>query len=85
MLVDGVPCHIKDLHLQHSVTSLEEDSDGTPSESLLCDTENTESDDSSEEGAMPEPTSMPLHRSTWCKRPSPDCHICDHEIRGGGV
>ena len=43
IFVDGIPCHMKDLRLQHSVTSLEEDSDGIPSESesesLLCDTE----------------------------------------------
>ena len=57
--MDGVPHHIKDLCPQHSVTSLEEDSDGTPSkskaESQLCDTEDTESDDLPEEGAMVEP------------------------------
>ena len=47
VLVDEVPRHVKDLRLRHSVTSLEKDSDGTPSESeaenLLCDTEDTES------------------------------------------
>ena len=55
VLVDGVPRHVKDLLPRHSVTSLEEDSDATHSESeaesLLCDTEDTESDDSPEEGA----------------------------------
>ena len=52
VLVDGVPRHVKDLRLRHSVTSLEEDSDSTLSESeaknLLCDTEDTESDNSPE-------------------------------------
>ena len=69
ILVDGIPRHVKDLRLQHGVTSLEEDSDGTPSESkaesLLCDTKDTESDDSPEEGAMAEPPPVPLHRCTW--------------------
>ena len=86
ILVDGVPRHVKDLHPPHSLTSLEEDSDHTPSESetesLLCDTENTESDDSPEEGAVVEPPSMPLRRSTRRKQLPPDCHICNHEIRG---
>ena len=86
VLVDGVPRHVKDLRPRHSVTSLEEDSDGTPSESeverLLCDTEDTESDDSPEEGAVAEPPSVPLRRSTRRKRPPPDCHICDHKISG---
>ena len=81
-----MPRHIKDLCPQHSVTLLEKDSDGTPSESkaesLLCDTEDTESDNSLEEGAMEEPPPVPLRRSTWRKWPPPDCHICDHEIRG---
>ena len=86
VLVDRVPRHVKDLHPRHSVTSLEEDSDGEPSESeaesLLCDTDDTESDDSSEEGAMAEPPPVPLRRSTRRKQPLPDCHICDHEISG---
>ena len=86
VLVDGVLRYIKDLRPPHSVTSLEEDSDGTPSESeaesLLCDTEDRESDDSPEEGAVAEPPPVPLRRSTWRKRSPPDCHICDHEIRG---
>ena len=86
VLVDGVPRHVKDLRPRHSLTSLEEDSDGTPSESatknLLCDTTDTESDDSPEEGAVVEPPPVPLHRSTRQKRPPPECHICDHEIRG---
>ena len=80
---------VKDLRSRHSVTSLEEDSDGTPSESeaesLLCDTEDTESDDSPEEGAVVEPPPMLWRRSTRRKRTPPDCHICDHEIRWGGV
>ena len=46
------------------MTLLEEDSDGTPSkseaESLLCDTEDTESDDLPEEDAMVEPPPMLL-------------------------
>ena len=58
---------MKDLQPRHSVTSLEEGSDGTPSESeaesLLCDTEDTESDDSPEEGAVAEPPPMPLYSS----------------------
>ena len=66
-LVDRIPCHMKDLHPQHSVTLLEEISDGTPSESkaesLLCDSEDAGSDNSPEEKAEAEPTSMPLHRS----------------------
>ena len=86
ILVDGVPRHIKDLRPRHSVTSLEEDSDGTPSkseaESLLCD---TESDDSPEEGAVAEPPPVPLCRSTGRKRPPPDYHTCDHEIRVGDI
>ena len=86
VLVDGVPRHIKDLRQWHSLISLEEDSDGTPSESkaesLLCDTEDTESDDSPDEEAVVEPSPVPLRRSTRQKRPQPDCHICDHEIRG---
>ena len=85
--MDRIPHHVKDLHLQHRVTSLEEDSDGTPSESkaesLLCDTEDTESDNSLEEGPVVDPPPVPLHRSTWRKQSLPDCHICDHEIRGG--
>ena len=87
ILVDGIPCHVKDLRPQHSVTSLEEDSDGTPSESEaenLCDTKDTESDNSPEEGAIAEPLPVLLQRSTRQKRPPPDCHICDHEI-GGSV
>ena len=88
VLVDRVPRHIKDLRPQHSVTSLEEDSDGTPSESetesLLCDTEDTESAGSPEEGAVAEPPLVPLHKSTWQKWRPPDCHICDHGI-GWGV
>ena len=72
VLVDGVPHHVKDLRPRHSVTSLEEDSDGTPSESeaesLLCDTEDTESDDSPEEGAVAEPPPVPLCRSIRRKR-----------------
>ena len=84
ILVDGVPYHVKDLHQRHSVTSMEEDSDGTPSESeaesLLCDTDDTESDDSPEERAMAESPPVPLCQSTRQKRLLPDCHICDHEI-----
>ena len=68
ILVDRVPRHVKDLHLRHNVTSLEEDSDGTSSESvaesLLCDTEDTEPDDLPEEGAVAERPPVPLHRST---------------------
>ena len=68
VLVDRIPRHMKDLCLRHSVTSLEEDSNCTPSESeaesLLCDTKDTESDDSPEEGTMAEPPPVPLHRST---------------------
>ena len=86
ILVDGIPGHIKVLHPRHSLTSLEEDSDGTPSdseaESLLCDTKNTESDDSPEEGAVVEPQPVPLHRSIWRKWPRPNFHISDHEISG---
>ena len=86
VLVDRVPRYIKDMRPQHSVTLLEEDSDGIPSESeaesLLCDTEDTESDDSPEEEAVAEPPPMTLHRRTQRKRSPPDCHICDHEIRG---
>ena len=55
VLVDGMPRRAKDLRPRHSVKSLEEDSDGTPSESeaeSLFDTEDTESDDSPEEGAV---------------------------------
>ena len=76
VLVDGVPCHVKDLRPQHCVASLEEDSDGTPSESesesLLCDTKNTESDDSPEEETGVGPPPMPLRRTTWRKQPPPD-------------
>ena len=82
VLVDGVPRHVKDLRPWHSLTSLKEDSDGTPSESLLCDTEDTESDDLPEEGVVVEPPPVPLCRSTRQKRPPPDCDICDHKIRG---
>ena len=86
VLVDGIPCHVKDLRLRHCVTSLEEDSDGTPSESeaesLLCDSEDTVSDDSPEEGDVAEPPLVPLRRNTRRKRPRPDCHIYDHEISG---
>ena len=56
---DRIPRHMKDLRTQHSVTLLEEDSDGThesEAESLLCD-------NSPEEGAEAEPPSMPLCRS----------------------
>ena len=85
ILVDGIPHHMKDLRPRYSVTSLEEDSDGTPSESeaesLLCDTEDTESNNLPEEGAVAEPSPVPLCWSTWRKRPPPDCYICDHEIR----
>ena len=86
VLVDEVLCHVKDQRPQHSVTSLEEDSNATLSESeaesLLCDTEDIESDDSPKEGAMAEPPPVPLRRSTRRKQPPPDCHIFDHEIRG---
>ena len=86
VLVDGVLCHVKDLRPQHKLTSLEKDSYGTPSESeaesLLCDTTETESDNSLEEGAVVEPPPVPLHRSTRQKQPPPDCHIFDHEISG---
>ena len=58
---------MRDLRLRHSMTLLEENSDGTPSESetesLLCDTEDTELDNSPEEGAKGEPSSVPLCRS----------------------
>ena len=68
------------------MTLLEEDSDGTPSESeaesLQCDTEDTESDDSPKEGAMVEPPPVPLHRSTQQKRLLTDCRIFNYEIRG---
>ena len=77
VLVDGVPCYVKDLPPRYCVTLLEEDSDGTPeseAESLLCGTEDTESDNSLEEGAVP------LCRSTRQKRLPPDYHIWDHEI-----
>ena len=88
ILVDIVPRHVKDLCLRHSVTSSEEDFDGTSSESeaetLLCDTKDTESDNSPEEGAVVEPPPVPLYRSTRQKRPPPDCHVCYHEIRGWG-
>ena len=67
------------------MTSLVEDSDGTPSESeeesLLCDTEDTESDDLPEEGAIVEPPLVPLRKSIQRKWLPPDCHICDHEIK----
>ena len=50
VLVDRVHRHVKNLCSRYSVTSLEKDSEGTPSEieaeSLLCNTEDTESDDS---------------------------------------
>ena len=86
ILADGISCHLKDLRSRHSVISLKENFDGTPSksktESLLCDTEDTESDNSPEEGAMAEPPPVPLRRSTRRKQLPPDCHICDHEIRG---
>ena len=86
VLIDRVPHHIKALRMQHSLTSLEKDSDGTPSESEaespLCDTEDTESDDSPEEGTVVETLPMLLRRSTLRKRPLPNCHICDHEISG---
>ena len=73
--MDGVTRHIKDMSPQHSVTLLEEDSDGTPeseAESLLCDTKDTESDDSPVEGVVAEPPRMPLHRSTRRKQPPLD-------------
>ena len=73
----------------YSVISLEGDFDGTPSESkaesLLCDTKDTESDDSPEEGAVVEPPPVPLRRNTWWKWLLPDCDICDHEIGGSVV
>ena len=76
VLVDRVTRHIKDLHLRHSVTSVEEDSDGTPSESkaesILYDTEDTESDNLPDKGAVVEPLPVPLCRSTQR----------NHEIRG---
>ena len=31
---------------------------------------------------MAEPPPVPLRRRTQQKQPLPDCHICDHEIRG---
>ena len=69
VLVDGVPRHVKDLCPRHSLTLLEEDSNGTPSESkagsILCDTTDTESDHLPEEGTVVEPPPVPLRRSTW--------------------
>ncbi len=66
--MDGVPRHVKDLRPRHSMISLEEDSDDTPSESkaesLLCNTEDTESDNLPKEGAVTEPPPVPLRRST---------------------
>ena len=86
VLVDGIPRHVKDLHPWHSGTSLEEDSDGTPSESkaesLLCDIEDTESDDLPEEGAVAEPPPMPLRKSTWRKQLPPLPHLWSWD-RGG--
>ncbi len=68
VVVNGVPRHVKDLCPRHIVASLEEDPDCTPSESesesLLCDTEDTESDGLPEEGAVAEPPPVPLCRST---------------------
>ena len=88
VLVDGVPRHVKDLHTQHSLTLLEEDSDGTPSESeaesLLCDTEDTESDDSPEEGAVVEPPPVPLRRSTRQKWLPPDCQAVKNMFTSEG-
>ena len=59
VLVDRIGCHVMNQHLRHSVTSVGEDSDGTPSESeaesLLCDTEDAESDNSLKGGAVGEP------------------------------
>ena len=87
ILVDGIPCHVKDLRLRHFVITPEEDSDSTTTserkaESLLQD----DGEDSEPESVLTEETSrnpfQPLRRSTIRKRPPPDCHLCDHEIRG---
>ena len=81
IFVDEIPHCMKDLCPRHSVKSLGEDSE-SKAESLLCDNKDIESDDSPEEGAVAAPPPVSLCRSTCRKRPLPDCHICDHEIRG---
>ena len=56
-LVDGICCHVKDLHPCHSPTIPEEDSNGTSesgAESLLHDNEDVESDNSLKEQAKAE-------------------------------
>ena len=88
ILVDRIPCHIKDLHPRHCVITPEEDSNSTTSperraESLLQDDrEDSEPDCAPTEGAEVGHPFLSLQRSTRQKRLLPDCHICDLEIRG---
>ena len=70
ILVDGIPCHVKDLRPRHCVITSEEDSDSTTSterraESLLQDDgEDSELDNAPAEEAEAGPHFLPLRRST---------------------
>ena len=75
ILVDGIPCHVKDLWPRHCVITPEEDSDSTTSsekrpESLLQDNkEDSEPDSAPTEEAEAGPHFLPLsdestHRQT---------------------
>ena len=82
MLVDWILHHAKDLCPCLGVTTSEEDSNGTSSESgaenLLHDDENAKSDNLPKEGAAAE---TPIPRSTFQKQLPPSCHLCDSNLK----
>ena len=92
LLVDGIPCHVKDLRPRFSFTAPEKDSNSTSesdnasesrAESLLVDGESAESNGPPQEEAKAESPSLPLRRSTRQKWPPPSCHLYDQVIRRG--
>ena len=88
ILVDRIPCHVKDLCPHHCVITPEENSDSTTSserraESLLQDDgEDSEPDSAPTEEAEAGPLFLPLRRRNRQKRPLPDCYFCDLEVKG---
>ena len=98
VLVDGTPRHVRDLRpateAHHATT---EESDESSSDELLMngiieppppESDGCGSPDDAESEPQPEPQlepeimNVPLRRSKRNKRPTPQCTLCDHEIRG---
>ena len=96
VLVDGTPCHVRDIRPALNTNPLASSSSGESSNDELwirpmprvpddpaANTDaDTDSSDGTSESSDEEVQTIPLRRSARNKRPRPPCHMCDLETRG---